>query len=112
MKTFARILIATMAIAVFAAPAAQADPWFRDNGKARVDLRSPDTRDAAERAARSDYRAGADATGSSQPPPVFVTTPGFDWSASAIGAAGMLGLIVLAYGAFAVASRRARPAAS
>ncbi len=110
MKTFARILIATIAIAVLAAPAAQADPWFRDNGKPRVDLRSPDTRDAAERAARDDYLVGGDPTGSSQPAPVFVTTPGFDWSASLIGAAGMLGLIVVAYGVLAVASRRTRPA--
>jgi hypothetical protein len=110
MKTFARILIATIAIAVFAAPAAQADPWFRDNGKAPVDLRSPDTRDAAERAAQNDYRVGGVRAGSSQPAPVFVTTPGFDWSASAIGAAGMLGLIVIAYGVFAVGSRRTRTA--
>lgn len=78
------------------------------------DLRSPDTRDAAERAllVRSDLRSpdtrdAAERIDAAQPAVVqtIVSRPGdFDWGDAGIGAAGALGLVALAVAVGALAS--------
>ena len=105
-----------LALAAVAAPtaAAQQDlrsPDTRDAAQAaearqdqpRQDLRSPDTRDAAE---------GRGSFNSPDVTVVKVTEPsptggGIDWADAGLGAGGLLGLILLAVGStFAVLHRR------
>ena len=94
------------------------------------DLRSPDTRDAAEGYAPStgqdlrspdtrDYAAGRGTYNSPdvtvvkvpEPAPVSSGGGGLDWGDAGIGAAGLLGLILVALGGtLAVLHRRQRPA--
>jgi hypothetical protein len=105
-----------LAIAALAAPAAFADPHAQDpnypfEGVGYQDLRSPDARDAAD--GRGTFNA---------PEVTIVKVPanspapaadGLDWSDVGIGAAGVLGLTLIALGgAFAVVktSRTSRTA--
>ena len=105
-----------LTIAALAAPAALADPRAQDpnypiQGAASQDLRSPDARDAAE--GRGTFNS---------PEVTVVKVPvdspapaadGLDWNDVGIGAAGVLGLTLIALGgAFAVVktSRTSRTA--
>jgi hypothetical protein len=87
-----------------------------------VDLRSPDARDAANRAVRTEQAQGARVThelgardaavGSatlSSPPPVIVTASqphGFAWGDAGIGGAAMFGLIMVLLGTTLYLSHR------
>jgi hypothetical protein len=89
----------------------------------QLDLRSPDTRDAASQAAvartvdlRSPDARDAGRTVVSTPEPVqIVTQPardGFEWSDAGIGAAGMLALVLLATSLGVAVTQRRRPGRS
>jgi hypothetical protein len=106
----ARTVAATLAIGAVLAPAAAA----------QQDLRSPDTRDAAERAQRTqdlrmpDTQDSATGRGLENAPVVeFVDVPeadGFDVSDAALGAATGVGLLLIAAGgAAATVKVRRRP---
>ena len=106
-----------LAIAALAAPAAIADPHAQDpnypiQGATYQDLRSPDARDAAE--GRGTFNAPevtiVKVPAAPAPAPV---ADGLDWNDVGIGAAGVLGLTLIALGgAYAVVktSRTSRTA--
>jgi hypothetical protein len=106
-----RVLGATLAAAVLAAPSALAQ-----------DLRSPDARDAA--AAHADDFTGPVrapdwlAPGAREAAPVRTPTAvavtsgqGFDWPSAGIGAGGGIALVVIAVAGAAAVTGRSRPAA-
>ena len=106
----ARTVATTIAIGAVLAPAAVA----------QQDLRSPDTRDAAERAQRTqdlrmpDTQDAAIGRGTESAPVVeFVDVPkadGFDVTDAALGAAGGIGLVLIGVGgAAATVKVRRRP---
>jgi hypothetical protein len=108
-----RLAATTLAIGAVLAPAASA----------QQDLRSPDARDAAERAAHTqdlrmpDTRDFAEGRGLDRAAVVeFVDVPkadGFDWADAALGAATGIGLaLVGAGGAMATVRIRRRPLAA
>jgi hypothetical protein len=91
-----------LAIAALAAPTALADPHAQDpnypiQGAAYQDLRSPDARDAAE--GRGTFNA-PEVTVVKVPanPPATPVADELDWSDVGIGAAGVLGLTLIALG--------------
>jgi hypothetical protein len=97
-----------LVLAALAAPTALADPHAADmpartEAAQKQNLRSPDTRDAAD--GRGTYTA---------PDVMIVKVPepapadgGIDWADAGIGAGGLLGLVLLAAGgSFAVVHRR------
>jgi hypothetical protein len=106
----ARTVVGALALSAVLAPAASA----------QQDLRSPDTRDAAERAGHvqdlrmpdtQDFAAGR---GLERAPVVeFVDVPhadGFDWTDAALGAATAFGIILVGTGgAIATVRVRRRP---
>jgi hypothetical protein len=106
----ARTVATALAVSALLAPAASA----------QQDLRSPDTRDAAERAGHvqdlrmpdtQDFAAGR---GLERSPVVeFVDVPhadGFDWTDAALGAAGSIGIVLAGAGAAITTVRiRRRP---
>ena len=92
-----------LTIAALASSPAFADPYASDpnypleDTSGYQDLRSPDARDAATgrgtfNAPRGHGRAGAD------PDPAAAAAGGIDWADAAIGAAGVLGLGLVAFG--------------
>ena len=101
MSTMIRAIAAALAIGLTIAPAATA----------AADLRSPDTRDAAERLLPAsedlrspDTRDTAELHQAGEPTAVqtIVARSGdFDWGDAGIGAAGALGLVALSAGALA-----------
>jgi hypothetical protein len=107
----ARTVVTALAVSAVLAPAASAQ---------QQDLRSPDTRDAAERAGHvqdlrmpdtQDFAAGR---GLEHAPVVeFVDVPhadGFDWTDAALGAATAIGIVLFgAGGAIATVRVRRRP---
>ena len=106
-----------LAIAALAAPAAIADPHAQDpnypiQGVAGQDLRSPDARDAAE--GRGTFNAPeVTVVRVPAPQPAAPAADGLDWNDVGIGAAGVVGLTLIALGgAFAVVktSRTSRTA--
>jgi hypothetical protein len=91
-----------LAIAAVAAPAASADPHAQDpnypvQAVAIQDLRSPDARDASE--GRGTFNA-PEVTVVRVPAtaPVAPAADGLDWNDVGIGAAGVLGLSLIALG--------------
>ena len=100
-----------LAIAALAAPAAVADPHAQDpnyplQGVGYQDLRSPDARDAAQ--GRGTFNA---------PEVTVVKVPaanpapaadGLDWADVGIGAAGVLGLALIAFGGGAAIVKTSR----
>lgn len=119
MNLFLRILILTVAAAALAAPAAQADPWYADRTAPAVDSSYPP--DAVDRAIASAKLASAKRDSherdvfrptAQQLQPLLVTTGGFDWSAALVGAAGMLGIVVMVAGGLALTGRQTRLTAS
>jgi hypothetical protein len=106
-----RLAATTLAIGAVLAPAAAA----------QQDLRSPDARDAAERAGHvqdlrmPDTRDFAEGRGLDKAPVVeFVEVPaaadGFDWTDAALGAATAIGMMLVgAGGAMATVRIRRRP---
>jgi hypothetical protein len=116
-RTVRRTLVAALALAAIAAPAAQAEPTYSHDtpGKTaapveRQDLRSPDARDAAN--ARPDLEIdapGATAVDSAtRPGPAQPAASddanGVDWPAIGVGIAGSLFVI----GGIAALTRRIR----
>jgi hypothetical protein len=90
-----------LAIAALAAPAASADPHGQDPNyplpeTTYQDLRSPDARDAAD--GRGTFNAPEVTVvkvPAAQPAPA---SDGLDWGDAGIGAAGVLGLVLVALG--------------
>jgi hypothetical protein len=127
---FARTAAAlALAVAAITAPVAGATTTFSNSGHEYQDLRSPDTRDAAERSSQADPRQdlrspdtqdlAAGHTRSVSAPEVTVVKTvqpaspdsGLDVGDLGIGAGVMLGLILLALGgSLAVTHRRRQPA--
>jgi hypothetical protein len=108
-----RAVATALAVSAVLAPAAMA----------QQDLRSPDARDAAERAEHGqdlrmpDTRDFAEGRGLDHAPVVeFVDVPhadGFDWTDAALGAAGAIGIMLVgAGGAMTTARVRRRPLAA
>ena len=103
-----RSVVAALAIGAALAPAAAA----------QQDLRSPDTRDAAERAQHvqdlrmPDTQDSAAGRGLETAPVVeFVDAPsadGFDWTDAAVGAAGALGVLLVGTGGAMTTARMRR----
>jgi hypothetical protein len=124
----ARTVATTIAIGAVLAPAAAAQQDLRspdtrdaaERAQRTQDLRSPDTRDAAERAQRTqdfrmpDTRDAAAGRGTENAPVVeFVDVPeadGFDVSDAALGAAAGIGFVLIGVGgATATVRIRRRP---
>jgi hypothetical protein len=90
-----------LAIAALAAPAASADPYAQDPNyplpeTTYQDLRSPDARDAAD--GRGTFNA-PDVTVVRVPAPrTAPAADGLDWNDVGIGAAGVVGLALIAVG--------------
>jgi hypothetical protein len=76
-------------------------PDARDVAQSTQDLRSPDARDAATRAPVGHEPIPA-------PRVIRVVPGGFDWGDAAIGAGGMLGLVLIATAAALAVPRQAR----
>jgi hypothetical protein len=106
----ARTIATALAVSAVLAPAASA----------QQDLRSPDTRDAAERPAHvqdlrmPDTQDSAAGRGLDRAPVVeFVDVPhadGFDWTDAGLGAAGAIGIVLAGAGGALTAVRlRRRP---
>ena len=106
LTTQRRTIAATIAALAFAAPSALASP---------ADLRTPDARDAGQRAEPSalapDQRSpdARDSGAQAQPVIVEVDAPvatGFDWTAAVIGAGGALAIAVISGAGIALMRRR------
>jgi hypothetical protein len=99
-----------LALAALATPTAAAQqqdlrsPDARDAaGQIRYDLRTPDTRDVTQgRGTFSAPRVTVVKVAESSPRP---STDGIDWANAGIGAAGLLGVILLTLSTFAVVRR-------
>jgi hypothetical protein len=107
MTRLTRSAALSLAIAALAAPTAMADqhasdPMYPLQGAGYQDLRSPDARDAAQ--GRGTFNA-PEVTVVKVPAPTTAApaADGLDWNDVGIGAAGVLGLALIACGgAFAV----------
>jgi hypothetical protein len=90
-----------LTIAALAAPAAIADPYAQDPNyplpeTTYQDLRSPDARDAAE--GRGTFNAPEVTVVKVPAPSTAPAADGLDWNDVGIGAAGVLGLALIAVG--------------
>jgi hypothetical protein len=128
-----RRLLAVFAVALaslaIAAPAAQADDWYRGSTPSRTEATTLSAHDyqvlkqmyesthvegtATTTATRPDDRSGIRGPGEADArQPVSTIEPvGFDWTDAGIGAAMAFGLLLLASGAVLVARRHRRPRA-
>jgi hypothetical protein len=118
-RRFTGWVVLGLATAALAAPAAQADDWYRassaNDGSAQVarpddraGIRGPGAENFLAHGMRPDDRAGVRGiapTVSSEPATVRVTVDEFSWSDAGIGAASGLALAMLAGGTFLVLRR-------
>jgi hypothetical protein len=118
------VFAAALASLAIAAPAAQADDWYRSSTSAteattlsareyQVLKQMYESTHVEATATRPDDRPGVRGAGAAETrQPVATVEPvGFDWTDAGVGAGMALGLILLAGGAVIVARRHRRPTA-